>query len=239
MQRKSYVITAALVAGLVLGIIFSPVGGSSTASAQTEPPAQTASPFDSLRTLFLDKLAAALNIQRSALDSAITSAGTSTVDEAAAQGTLSQAQADDIKARIQAGNIGALWGGHGGRGRGGPRVEGLHEAMFDAAAQTLNITADELRTQLHSGQTLAQLAQAQGTTEVVVTDAALAAAKTKLAEAVTAGTLTQAQADEKYAQLQAAGANILSHGGRGPRGGNRAPGAPVTPEATPTTDGNT
>ena len=236
MQRKSYIITAALVVGLALGIIFSPIAGSSTASAQTVPPAQTqtASPFDSLRTLFLDKLAAALGIERSALDSAITSAGNGTVDEALAQGTLSQAQADELKARIAAGDAGALWSGRGGRG--GPRVAGLQEAMLSAAAQTLNITADELQTGLRSGQTVAQLAQAHGTTEQAVIDAARAAARTELAEAVTAGTLTQAQADAKYAQLEAAGANILRQGRHGPRDGHRVPSTPATPEATPSAE---
>jgi len=234
MQRKSFIITAALVTGLVLGIVFGSAGGS-TASAQTEPPAQTqtASPFDNLRTLFLDKLAAALNIDRPALDGAITSAGNSTVDEALAQGTLTQAQADALKARIQAGDAGALWGGHGGRGGHGhgPRVEGLREATFNAAAQTLGITADELRSQLAGGQTIAQLAAANNTTEEAVTNAALAAAKTQLDQAVAAGTLTQAQADAKYAELQQSGAGILRFGGHGPRGRGWAPGEPVTPAA--------
>ena len=55
MRRKSLVTTVALVAGLALGIIFSPSLGSATASAQTQPPTATpsTSPFDSLRTLFL------------------------------------------------------------------------------------------------------------------------------------------------------------------------------------------
>ncbi len=232
MQRKSFVITAAVVAGLALGIIFSPIAGSSTASAQMQPPAQTQSSFDSLRTAFLDKLATALNIQRSALDSAITSAGTSTVDDALTAGTLSQAQADALRSRIQSGDVGALWGGRGGRG--GARVAGLHDAMEAAAGRALSITEDELETQLRAGQTLAQLAQAHNTTEQAVIDAALAAAKTELAEAVTAGTLTQAQADAKYADLQADGADILSHRGRGPRG-DRGSDVPETPEAAPTT----
>ncbi len=233
MQRRSFIITAAVVAGLALGIIFGPTAGSSTVSAQTQPPAatQAASPFQALQGLFLDKLAAALNIQRSALDSAVTSAATSTVDEAVQQGTLTQAQADALKARIQAGDVGALWGGRG-FGRGGEQVAGLKQAMLAAAAQTLSITPDELANQLRSGQTLAQLAQAHNTTEQAVIDAALAAAKTQLDQAVAAGTLTQAQADAKYAQLQQQGANLLLH--RGGHGRMGAPEAPVTP-AAPTT----
>ena len=239
MRRRSFTITAAVVAGLALGIIFGPTAGSSTASAQTEPPAatQTAAPFQSLQNLFLDKLAGALNIQRPALDSAITSAATGTVDEALQQGTLTQAQADAIRARLEAVDLGALWGGRGFK-RGGESIPGVKDAMRDAAAQTLGITTDELSTQLRSGQTVAQLAQANGTSEQAVIDAALAAARTQLDQAVAAGTVTQAQADAKYAELQQRGANLFMHrGGHGPRGGPNAPAgnpttlAPVTPTA--------
>lgn len=92
---------------------------------------------------------------------------------------------------------------------------GVRQAMLDAATTALDLTGDEVQTQLRSGQTVAQLAQAQGTTEKAVTDAALAAAKTQLAQAVTDGTVTQAQADAAYAQLEAKGANRLVGGGRG------------------------
>ena len=232
MQRRSFVITAAVVVGLALGIVFGPSLRGPSASAQAQPPTQTpaASPGDTLRNLFLDRLAAALNIQRSALDSAITSAGTSTADAAVQQGTLTQAQADALKARIQAGDLGALWHGHGGR-LGGPHLPGVKQAMLDAAARTLNITTDELTTQLRSGQTLAQLAQAHGTTEQAVTDAALAAARTQLDQAVANGTLTQAQADAIYADLQQKGSQLLNRAGRGHHRGRGWPGAPATPDA--------
>jgi hypothetical protein len=236
MQRRSIIIAAALVAGLALGIIVGPTVGSSLASAQTQPPAQTQStaPGGTLRNLFLDKLAAALNIQRSALDSAITSAGSSTADAAVQQGTLTQAQADALKARIQAGDLGALFGGRGGPG-GGRQLDGVKQAMLDAAARTLNITTAELQTQLRSGQTLAQLAQAHGTTEQAVISSALAAAKTQLDQAVSGGTLTQTQADAIYAQLQQQGANLLTPRGHGfgGRGGRGAPTNPQAPTATP------
>ncbi len=234
MQRRSIVITAALVAGLALGIMFGPALRGTTASAQTQPSAQTQSstPGGALWNSFLDKLAGALNIQRSALDNAITSAGTSTADEAVQQGTLTQAQADALKARIQAGDLGALFGGRGGP-HGGPRQDGVRQAMVDAAAKALNITTDELKTQLRSGQTLAQLAQAHGTTEQAVTSAALAAAKTQLDQQVTAGTLTQAQADAIYAQIQQQGTTLFTPHGHGP--GNRIrPGAPAAPQAPAT-----
>lgn len=243
MRRKSILIVAAMVVGLALGAVFGPTIGSTVASAQSQPPGQAAptspgtnGPGDALRSLFLDKLAAALNIQRSALDSAITSAGASAADAAVQQGTLTQEQADALKARVQAGDVGALWGGRGFGGHG-PMDGGVRDAMVTAVAKALNITPDELMTQLHGGQTLAQIAQAHNTTEQAVVDAALAAAKTQLAQSVTDGKLTQAQADSIYAQLQQQGAQVLTprgpHG-HGPMGGPGAPQSPTAPQA-PTT----
>jgi len=238
MQRRSVITTAAVAAGFGLGSFFGPVALDTTASAQTQPPAQTqqAAPRTELRNSFLNRLAAGLNIQRGALDTAITNAGIGTVDAAVQQGSLTQAQADQLKARIQSGDIGALWGGRGGRGSSA-MIPGVKQAMLDAAARTLNITADELTTQLRGGQTLAQLAQAHNTTEQAVIDAALAAAKAQLDQAVAAGTVTQAQADAFYAHLQQEGSGLLHGGGRG-RGGPRAqPTDPATPQTPTTTSG--
>lgn len=251
MKWKTFGLTAATAAGLALGVVVGPAL-SGTASAQTQPQAQTATAVptkpaqsnDTLRSLFLDKLAAELNIQRSALDSALAKASTSTLDAAVQQGTLTQIQADALKARIAAGDTGALWGGRGGIGPGGAGVggpgkhaAGVGQAVFDAAAQALGITTSELQTQLRSGQTLAQIAQSKNTTEQAVVNAALAAAKTQLDAAVKAGTLTQPQADAQYAQLQQQGAALLTvrgRGGEGPRGGRGAPTTPQSPTPAPT-----
>jgi hypothetical protein len=235
------VIAAVLALGLALGVVAGPALRGSVANAQTQPPAQSAPSAQSgstLLSLFLDKLAARLNVQRSALDSAIVSAGNDAADAAVQQGTLTQAQADALKARIQSEGLRALLGGRGGPGGpggpGGAPVAGLQQAIFDAAAKALNITTAELQTQLRSGQTLAQLAQAHNTTEQAVVNAALAAAKTQLDQAVSAGTLTQTQADAIYAQIQAKGSNLLAPHGRGfgGRGQRGAPAAPTAPTST-------
>lgn len=251
MARKSLMTTADLAGSLAVGLIGGSVGlnavvsarqaqpsasataSASAATAQATPPAAAKA---NLQTLFLDQLSSALNIQRSALDSAISSAGVSTVDAAVQQGTLTQEQGDALKARIQAGELGALWGGRGGP-RGAAHLPGITQAMLEAAAQTLGITADELRTELRDGQTLAQLAQAHNTTEQAVIDAALAAAKTQLDQAVAAGTLTQAQADAAYAELQAQGSSLLSGGHRG--GHDDREDAPQTPQPSPSASATT
>lgn len=226
MRRRSFVITAALVMGLALGIVFGPAARDYVAGAQTPSPSPSAaaSTGSDLWNSFLDKLAGTLNIDRTALDSAIRSAGNSTADEAVANGTLTQQQADALRSRIEAGE--PFFGGRGGRhGHGGPG--GRHffgqdkQALLDAAAGALNLTSDELVTQLQSGQTIAQIAEAQGTTVEAVTDAVLAAARTQLDEAVAAGTLTQEQADQIYAHLEEHGADLLRFGGRGPGGRGR------------------
>lgn len=108
-------------------------------------------------------------------------------------GTLTQAQADKVVETLKAagpvgGGHGPGHGGHGGRG-GGPGSE--------AAATALGITADELRTKLQDGTTIAELATEKGVELSTVTDAMLAAEKEHLAEEVTAGKITQAQADER------------------------------------------
>src|SRR5919199_64535 len=231
MQRRSFVITAALVVGIALGALLGPALRSSIASAQAQPPTatQAAGPLSGLRNLFLDKLAAALHIQRPTLDSAIKNAGTSTADEAVKQGKLSQSQADRLKQRIQNGNFGGFWGGLGAKG--GRNLAGVQQAMLDAAAKTLKITPQEVMQQLRSGQTLAQLAQAHGTTEQNVTSAAVAAAKTQLDKAVTNGSLTRGQADAIYNRLQQAGSNLFGKHGRGSGRNGHKRGAPATPQA--------
>jgi hypothetical protein len=73
-----------------------------------------------------------------------------------------------------------------------------------AAATYLGIPQADLLTSLQSGKTLAQVAGAtSGKTVAGLIDALVAAEKTELAAAVTAGEITQAQADQKTATLTA------------------------------------
>ena len=88
-------------------------------------------------------------------------------------------------------------GGPGGPGRGGSMLHSKTE--LDAAAKALSMTSDELSAQLWGGKTLADIATAKGVDIAVVQKAVQAAlvaeAKTNIAQAVTAGNLTQAKAD--------------------------------------------
>jgi hypothetical protein len=72
-------------------------------------------------------------------------------------------------------------------------------ADFDAMAKALNLTPTQLFEQLHSGKTLAEIAQAQGVDLTKIQEAANAsriqAQKDRIAQAVKDGTMTQDQAD--------------------------------------------
>ncbi len=232
MKLSRLLMVGAVALGLVLGIVIGPLFSAATASAQSSPTTQSILSGAPLWNEFLDQLAAALNIQRATLDSAIQTAGNKTIDNAVQQGTLTQAQGDALKARLQSGDVGVLWGRGRGKGPGVQALVGVHQAMFDAAAQKLGMTAADLMSQLRSGQTLAQIAQSKGIAEQDVINAALAAARTQLDQAVANGSLTQAQADAVYAGLQQKGARLFTPRGRGFHG-RGAWIAPVTPTPSP------
>ena len=73
--------------------------------------------------------------------------------------------------------------------------------MLSVAAEVLGLEQDALIEALHSGQTLAQIAEAQGVELATVQEAILTGAENHMAEMVTAGVLTQEQADEHLAQM--------------------------------------
>ena len=123
-------------------------------------------------------------------------------------GTITQEQADKVIALLAAarpiGPMGGPRGGHHGvMGRGG--------FGLDVVANALGITADEVRTALQDGQSLADLAVSKGKTAQDVIDAIVAEATTKINAKVTAGDLTQAQADTMIADLTRFATNFVNN----------------------------
>lgn len=109
-----------------------------------------------------------------------------------ADGTITQAQADAVVARlIEA----APAGGHGGRGGHGPG----RGARLEGAAEAIGVTTEELGQALRDGQTIAEVAAANNVDVQVVIDAMVAQLETHLAEEVASGEHTQAEVDEKLA----------------------------------------
>jgi hypothetical protein len=93
-------------------------------------------------------------------------------------------------------------GGMGGNGVGG-RWGGPQTSLVATAAQVLNLSQTELIAQLNAGQTIAQVAQAHGSSASAVAEAFVAAREQALSQAVAAGRMTQAQADTMLANMKA------------------------------------
>jgi hypothetical protein len=83
---------------------------------------------------------------------------------------------------------------HPGPGRGG---FGHHGARLEAAADALGMTVEDLRAALRDGQTLAEVAEAQGVDRETLVGALVAAANARLDEAVADGDLTEEEAAER------------------------------------------
>jgi hypothetical protein len=138
------------------------------------------------------------------------------LDAAVADGRLASAQAasmlDDLKSHVDdmVDSTGPGPGGRGHRPGGGP-VDAL------AVAGYLGITAAQLRTQLEAGNSLADVAKAQGKTVAGLQDAIVAAATKRLDAAVADGKLTAAQKTEMLTRLKADLDDIVDRAGPPPR----------------------
>ena len=137
-------------------------------------------------------------------------------------GTITQAQADSITAALEAnrpagmpddGMGGPGMGRHhgkggpgmGGEGKGGPGMGRGRGAGLEAAATALGITADELRTELQGGKSIADVATAKGVNVQTVIDALVAEAKTRITDMVN-GVRPAAPADQPDAPATTSGA---------------------------------
>lgn len=146
-----------------------------------------------------------------------------------ADGTISQSQSDAVVAALAA-------NGPKGGMRGGGHGPGL-----DVAAQALGMTTDELHTALDGGSTLAQVAADKGVDVQVIVDALAASIRNHIAEEVTAGELTQEQADQKLADVDQRVTDMVNGvrpqgGPDGGRGGHGPRGSKGTPPAAPATN---
>ena len=121
---------------------------------------------------------------------------------AVADGRIPKAQGDELKARIDSGDV-PFFGGPGFRGGPfhGPGHGGFGE--LDVAAKYLGVTEASLRDSLMNGKSLAQVAKDKNKSIDGLVGAIVAEEKKELAAAVTAGRLTDAQRDSIEQDLAA------------------------------------
>ena len=135
-----------------------------------------------------------LGVTPSALSAALKKALENRVDAAVAAGRLTKEQGAELKQRIESGDLPLFFGPRGGHFE--------HFGELDAAASYLGLTEAELRTQLESGTSLAQVAKDRGKSVDGLIQALVDAATKRLDADVAAGRLTKAQEQQILSGLR-------------------------------------
>lgn len=172
---KKLIMVAAAVAVLALAAVA--VGG---AAADED---------DGLVGSFLARVAEKLGVSEEELQTAIDEARTETIDEAVAEGTLTEEQGE----RLQESDF-----PFAGRPWHGPP----HVHVMDAAADVLGMSQADLMEQLRDGNSLAEVAEDQGMSVEDFKTALLDQIQAKLDELVADGTITQEQADDIFQRIE-------------------------------------
>jgi hypothetical protein len=179
---------------------------------------------------------------------AVVASDTADIAAAVKAGTMTQVQARKRQANLTqhvTDEVNGLGGGPGGPGGHGPG--GLDADDLAAAATALGMTEAALQAELEAGKTAAQVAESKGVDVQKVVDAVVAVDTAEIEAAVKAGTITQAQADARLANLEQhvtdeVNATGLGHGsgrghGHGPRDGSGAD--PQEPTTSPSSGSGT
>ncbi len=169
------------------------------------------------------------------------------IQQAVDDGHITQEQADEQITQmeehmLEALESGSLFGSGSGQGRGGPggRRGGPQPEVL---AEVLGLTVEELHEALSDGQSIAELAEAQGVALEDLVDALMASMLERIQQKVDDGRISQEQADEQITQMEEHMLQMLESGSeqmpggmnRGPRGGNGT--APSFPgQAAPSAD---
>jgi polyhydroxyalkanoate synthesis regulator phasin len=135
-----------------------------------------------------------LGVTPSALTAALKKALENRIDEAVAAGRLTKEQGEELKQRIESGPLPFFFGPRG--------VHFGHFGELDAAASYLGLTDAELRSELESGKSLAQIAKDHGKSVDGLIQALADAAKKRLDAAVADGRLTKAEEERILAGLK-------------------------------------
>lgn len=168
---------------------------------------------------FLARVAGHLGISPQKLEDATKAAAIDQVDADLKAGRITEAQANQMKARIREGGVPLFFGGphrFGERGRGGPGGFHPRGEHLSAAADYLGLTVPQLLQKLSGNKSLADVAKAQDKSVDGLKQVLLADAKKHLDQAVKDGMLTEAQAKEKLSELNSRIDALVNGTFRGP-----------------------
>jgi polyhydroxyalkanoate synthesis regulator phasin len=194
-RKLTFAVGAAAVALVLAGIA---AAGAVAASWVLEPSEESKA--------VIDDAASQLGVESSELSAALKQALKNRIDEAVEDGRLTEEQADELEARIDAdefpllGGLGMFGHGvHGGPGLGHFGHFG-HFELLETAASYLGLTEAELRDALED-QTLAEIAEEQGKTASGLVQELVATQTKRIDEALAHGRITEEQATELKAEL--------------------------------------
>lgn len=165
------------------------------------------------RDAFQAAVAKKLGVTTKQLEDAYKAAALERLDAAVAAGRITKAQADVLRERIESGDYPGP-----GFGLRGPGMHGGGKHLA-AAAEYLGLDIDALVEKLRSGQSLAEVAKAEGKSVEGLKQAILADAKSRLDQAVKDGRITDAQRDAMLERLEAGLEDIVNGTGPCLRGG--------------------
>ena len=170
-----------------------------------------------------------LGVSADTLDAALKQALENRVDAALKAGTITSAQAAELKQRVEAGDVPLV-----GLGLGIGHHGGHHGFVdFSTASEYLGLTEAQLRTKIEDGDTLAEIAKAQGKSAGGLVDALVQGAKADLDEKVAAGRITADQRTSILADLESRVEDVVngefSFGFRGPGGRGFGPPPTIAP----------
>jgi hypothetical protein len=178
-SKRALLASSAAVAAVVIA------GGAIAATKLTSPKEENQA--------VINDAAAQLGIEPSKLSDALKKALKTQVDKQVAAGRLTKEQGEALKARIDADEVplfatpGFRFGPYLGPGF---RDHGPFHETLSTAADYLGMSQADLRKELQSGKSLADVAKAKGKTAAGLIDALVAAAGKKWDEAVAAGKIT-------------------------------------------------
>lgn len=194
------------------------VAGGGAPVAATQGPSSPEGERDAI----VADVAEELGVAPARVESAFRRALENRVDAAVAAGRLSAEEGAALKERIRSGELPHLGLRGGGRGHGHHHGPG---AKLSAAAEYLGVTEAELRAALRDGDSLAEQARERGKSVDGLVGALVAAVTAELDRAVADGELTDAQRDDRVAELERHVSELVQREGPPgrPFGGHRRP----------------
>jgi ribosomal protein S20 len=200
-------VVAAIVGGTLINAVSAAPGsgpaGPAAAPAAAPTAATTGASAEYCAT-FRAAFAKELGVTEDALQTAAKNALAATIDKAVADGDLTKAAADRLKARVAAAPADGckLLAGYQQRiAKAARGALGVIRDGFEAGAKALGMPAADVRAALKDGKTLKDLATAQKVDYSTVSAAIVAAVKADLDKAVADGTIRQAREDRVLDRL--------------------------------------